>query len=78
MAKAYIPARGDIVWLHFDPQVGHERAGLRPAFVASPRAYNRRVGLALFCRLTSHGGATRSRVPYRTADAPNALFFRTN
>ena len=47
MAKTYVPDRGDIVWLHFDPRVG------LPAFVVSPRAYNRRVGLALFCPLTS-------------------------
>lgn len=53
MAKSYIPDRGDIVWLQFDPQAGHEQAGRRPAFVVSPRTYNRRVGLALFCQLTS-------------------------
>ena len=53
MAKAYVPDRGDIVWLRFDPQAGHEQAGRRPAFVVSPRAYNRKVGLALFCPITS-------------------------
>lgn len=53
MAKLYVPERGDIVWLQFDPQAGHEQAGLRPAFVVSPRAYNRKVGLALFCPITS-------------------------
>ena len=53
MATPYVPDRGDIVWLHFDPQAGHEQAGRRPAFVVSPRSYNRRVGLALFCPLTS-------------------------
>ncbi len=53
MAKRYVPERGDIVWLQFDPQAGQEQAGRCPAFVISPRAYNRRVGLALFCPLTS-------------------------
>ena len=53
MARAYVPDRGDIVWLQFDPQAGHEQAGRRPAFVVSPRAYNRKVGLALFCPITS-------------------------
>ena len=53
MARAYVPDRGDIVWLQFDPQAGHEQAGRRPAFVVSPRAYNRKVGLALFCPVTS-------------------------
>lgn len=47
------PDRGDLVWLEFDPQAGHEKAGRRPAIVLSPRAYNRKVGLALFCPVTS-------------------------
>ncbi len=45
--------RGDIVWLQFDPQKGHEQAGRRPALVVSPGSYNRRRGLALFCPITS-------------------------
>ncbi len=53
MAKACVPERGDIVWLQFDPQAGHEQAGHRPALVVSPRAYNSKVGLALFCPITS-------------------------
>jgi len=54
VARPYVPERGDIVWLQFDPQAGHEQAGYRPALVISPRVYNRRVGLALFCPVTSH------------------------
>ena len=50
---AYCPKRGDIVWLSFTPQVGHEQAGHRPALVLSPESYNRKVGLALFCPITS-------------------------
>ncbi len=53
MAREYVPERGDIVWLSFNPQAGHEQAGVRPALVVSPVAYNRRVGLALFCPLTT-------------------------
>ncbi len=49
----YIPERGDIVWLDFDPQAGHEQAGRRPAFVLSPAAYNRTTGLMLCCPITS-------------------------
>ena len=52
---AYVPRRGDLVWLDFDPRAGHEQAGRRPALVVSPRAYNERVGLALFCPVTSRG-----------------------
>lgn len=50
----YVPGRGDIVWLRFDPRAGHEQAGRRPALVISPKAYNQKVGLALFCPITSH------------------------
>lgn len=50
---AYVPRRGDVVWLDFDPQAGHEQAGRRPALVLSPAEYNRKVGLAIFCPITS-------------------------
>jgi mRNA interferase MazF len=53
MAAPYCPRRGDVVWLSFDPQAGHEQAGHRPALVVSPESYNRKVGLALFCPITS-------------------------
>jgi mRNA interferase MazF len=49
----YIPDRGDIVWLTFNPQAGHEQAGRRPALVLSPAAYNGKVGLAIFCPVTN-------------------------
>lgn len=49
----YIPEAGDIVWLDFDPQSGHEQAGHRPALVISPATYNGRTGLILCCPLTS-------------------------
>ena len=49
----YVPARGDIVWLSFSPQAGHERAGHRPALVLSQEAYSRKTGLALFCPVAS-------------------------
>ena len=53
MPKSYVPERGDIVWLNFNPHAGHEQAGVRPALVISPKAYNGKVGLALFCPITS-------------------------
>jgi mRNA interferase MazF len=49
----YIPERGDIVWLDFNPQAGHEQSGRRPALVISPAAYNKKVGLAIFCPVTN-------------------------
>lgn len=52
-AARYVPRRGDIVWITLNPQAGHEQAGRRPAVVLSPETYNAKVGLALFCPLTS-------------------------
>jgi mRNA interferase MazF len=51
--RSYVPDRGDIVWLQFTPQAGHEQAGHRPALVLSPASYNRRSGLMLCCPMTS-------------------------
>lgn len=51
--SAYVPDRGDIVWLQFNPQSGHEQAGHRPALVLSPSNYNRATGLMLCCPMTS-------------------------
>jgi mRNA interferase MazF len=50
---SYVPRRGDLVWLSFDPQAGHEQAGRRLAFVLSPEPYNRKTGLFLACPVTS-------------------------
>ena len=49
----YVPDRGDVVWLSFDPQVGREQAGRRPALVLSPKDYNGKVGLLLCCPITT-------------------------
>jgi len=53
MARRYIPARGDAVWITLNPQAGHDQAGRRPAVVLSPSAYNGKVGLAILCPITS-------------------------
>lgn len=49
----YAPDRGDVIWISLTPQAGHEQAGRRPALVLSPQAYNRKVGLAILCPITS-------------------------
>ena len=48
----YVPDRGDIVWITMAPAAGHEQHGRRPALVASPAAYNAKVGLAILCPIT--------------------------
>ncbi len=50
---AYVPRRGDLVWIEFSPQSGHDQAGRRPAIVISAEQYNRGSGLAILCPVTS-------------------------
>jgi len=52
-ATEYIPRRGDVVWLDFKPQTGREQDGRCPAIVLSNSLYNKKVGLAIFCPVTS-------------------------
>ncbi|HXA77486.1 MAG TPA: endoribonuclease MazF [Candidatus Acidoferrales bacterium] len=53
MARPYVPDAGDIVWISFSPQAGHEQAGHRPAVVLSPAAYNAKTSLMLCCPMTT-------------------------
>ena len=51
--RAYVPDAGDVVWLEFDPQAGHEQSGHRPALVISPANYNSKAGLMVCCPLST-------------------------
>lgn len=51
---AYIPGKGDLIWLNFSPQAGHEQKGKRLALVISSKEYNKRTHLALCCPITSN------------------------
>lgn len=51
--SGYVPQRGDVIWLDFDPQLGHEQAKRRPALVLSAEQYNKITGLGVFCPITS-------------------------
>jgi mRNA interferase MazF len=67
-AQQYVPEQGDVVWLDFDPQVGHEQAGRRPAVVVSIATYNGTTGLALMCPVTNQSKG----YPYEVALPANA------
>lgn len=47
------PSRGDLVWIDFTPNAGHEQAGRRPALVLSPREYHQRTSFVIVCPVTS-------------------------
>ena len=53
MVSPYIPTRGDLIWLEFDPQAGHEQGGRRPALVLSAYGYNAKTKRCLVCPITS-------------------------
>jgi mRNA interferase MazF len=53
MAGRFVPDAGDVVWLNFTPQAGHEQAGHRPALVLSPAAYNDKTDLMICCPMTT-------------------------
>lgn len=53
MPKKYVPNSGDVVWLEFDPQAGHEQKGVRPALVLSPADYNAKTGMMVCCPITN-------------------------
>jgi len=53
MAPRSVPEAGDIVWLNFTPQAGHEHAGHRPALVLSPKVYNEKTSLMICCPMTT-------------------------
>lgn len=61
-SELYVPQRGDIIWTNFTPQAGREQAGRRPALVLSPVSYNRQVGLALVCPITTRAKGYRGEV----------------
>jgi len=53
VAKTYIPDRGDLVWVDFNPTKGRKQAKVRPAIILSPLAYNQKTNLAIMCPITS-------------------------
>jgi mRNA interferase MazF len=63
VVAAYVPAKGDLIALTFDPQSGHEQKGRRPALVISNDLFNQRTGLAIVCPITN----TRRDLPFHVA-----------
>ena len=72
-ARGYVPNVGDIVWLEFDPQAGHEQAGHRPALVVSPASYNGKTGLMVCCPMTTQIKGYPFEVPIDAGGIPSAV-----
>jgi mRNA interferase MazF len=56
----YIPKRGDFIRLNFNPQAGHEQMGSRSALVLSHTSFNRKMGFAFVCPIST----TKRRNPF--------------
>ena len=65
-ASTQAPAQGEIIWIDFDPQSGHEQSGRRPALVISKTTYNQRIGRAFVCPITSKVKGYPFEVPIQT------------
>ena len=72
-ARAWVPEAGDLVWLQFDPQAGHEQSGHRPALVISPSLYNGRSGLMICCPMTTRVKGHPFEVRIETDSAAGAV-----
>ena len=59
----YVPQKGDLIALTFDPQSGHEQKGRRPALVISNYLFNENTGLAIVCPITT----TNRQIPFHLA-----------
>ena len=68
----YIPERGDIVWINFSPQSGHEQKGFRPGVVLTPSSYNGRAGLAILCPITSRKKGYSFEIDIKAGDITGA------
>lgn len=55
--------QGDIIWLEFNPQAGHEQAGHRPAVVVSNNIFNKVTGMAVVCPVTNTQKAFPLHIP---------------
>ena len=69
MKAEYVPSPGELIWINFDPQMGREQGGRRPALVLSLKDYNRKAGLIVCCPVTSKrkGYTFEVQVPPATA-----------
>lgn len=71
--KVYVPERGDIVWLTFDPTIGHEQGGHRPALVITQKIFNARHRLAFVIPISSKAKGYSDEIPFSNDYISGAL-----
>ena len=71
--RRFVPDRGDVLWLDFNPIRGHEQGGRRPALIISSVKYNAKSGLALVCPITSRVKKYPFEVTFKTKAAQGVI-----
>ena len=61
--KPYLPERGDLAWINFEPQAGREQAKNRPGLILTEWEFNESTGLVIACPVTRTERSYGSRVP---------------
>ncbi len=72
-SRRYVPESGDVAWLEFDPQAGHEQAGHRHALVISPASYNGKTGLMVCCPMSTKVKGHPFEVVFEIGGVPGAV-----
>ena len=67
----YEPNQGDIVYLDFDPQAGHEQKGRRPCLIVSNSSFHKRTNLAMVCPITSKSSGFPTHIALDSATRTN-------
>ncbi len=73
MSKQYIPERGHIVWLDFEPTKGKEVGKYRPTLVLSSKEYNKQTGLIICCPISTSIRGHVTEVPISCLDKPSVI-----
>lgn len=73
MSNSYVPSRGDIIWLDFEPVKGKEIGEYRPALVLSSKAYHQQTGLLICCPVSTSIRGASTEVPVNNLDQPSVV-----
>lgn len=73
MPSSYVPSRGEIIWLDFEPVKGKEIGKYRPALVLSSKAYNQQTGLLICCPVSTSIRGAATEVPVKNLDKPSVV-----
>lgn len=85
--KSWVPDRGDIIWIDFNPQVGREMKDVHPLLVLSPKAFNDKTRIVIGLPMTTAASnetnpfavkfiGTKNKASYVLAHQPKSFDWR--